>query len=195
MTKTDDILANIPEFMDKETSSNNYKFVNSFESEFDYVISQVENLKKAIRLSTAVGTELDDIGEIFLLSRKGSESDNNFRARIQAYWPGFSGGGTQNSLKQAIVRMTDIEESDITITEYATALKFKVSATVPSFGTDITTVQTVLNKSKAAGTYIVFDLNTSLTEYYKLYTETINIIPAIYILSDWTAPDDSKVPL
>jgi len=194
--KTDKVLFNLPTFMRRDVNSRNYKFVTSFQGELDDVQTQIGNLKSSIQISTAIGSNLDDIGDIFLLPRRGSETDTNYRARILAFWPGYSGGGTEKSIKQAIARMTDLLESDITVTESPYAdLKFKVTATLNGFTADIPTIQEVVAHSKAAGTYAILDLATSLTEEYVSYTDNVDIALQLYIVPDVYQVEGTEVLL
>lgn len=270
MTKTNNILGYLPTYLKKDSTSNNYKFVTSFNDDFQDVSNQSVNLKRAIQLSTAEGSELDSIGALFLLNRRTDEVDSDYRARIKAFWPGYSGGGTIESIKQAINRMAGVDPDDVIITNYAprsaltstidnsvttipvgdtslfrstngtimigdeiitytgktattftgctrgalnsiaaahqeninafdyfgSPLKFKVAATVSGFGATIVTIQDVLENSKAAGTYIVFDLNAELRETYNEYSDTVNITAGgVYWIPDWRVPDSSAVPL
>lgn len=269
MQKVNKILSYLPTHMKKDAASNNYKFINSFNTDFTEVSAEISNLKKSIQLETATGNNLNDIGELFMLNRRENESDSNYRARIKAFWPGYSGGGTEGSIKQAINRMVGLDPSQITITDYmpktkltaninesvttlpvidtsrfrdegtviindeiitytgktatsftgcsrgalnstetthrrnnnifdynGTALKFKVQAIIPDFSVDIATIQDVLVNSKAAGTYIVFNLNAPLTDNYNSYADNITIsITDAYWIPDWTTPDSVSAPL
>ena len=199
MTKTNDILDNLPTYWKKDSTSKNYKFITSFDDNFQDVSDQTANLKLTIQLNTSTGQALTDLGAIFALNRNADESDNDYRARIKAYWPGFSGGGTIVSIKQTVNRMTGIPEDDVNVIEfhsgtYIQPLKVVVEATVPSLGTSVNVVSEVLQSTKAAGVYIIADISGETTDVYGLYTDTetsINTNTLFY--PNWAKPNENTL--
>lgn len=196
MTKVNNLLKYLPTYWVKDTTSNNYNFFNSFDPDMQNVSDQVEELKKDIQLSTAEGSQLDGIGRLFLLFRLNNESDTDYRARIKAYWPGYSGGGTIESIKQTINRMTGVAKDDITITEYHSGsyiqpLKFMVTVNIPTLGVNATTVSNVIQNTKAAGTYVLPNISTSLSDLYvnTFSDSNVTINDNDYFYGDFALPD------
>jgi len=188
-TKTYKVLNNLPQFFKKEENTTNYKFISSFEEDLEFAQDQINNLKRACQVRTAEGQELDDIGEIFVLPRNPGEVDSAYRDRIIGFWPGYAGGGTVWSIQQKVERTTGLTPDKIQITQFedgtvSAPLKFRVNADV-GFDADLGTLQDVLNFSKAAGTYMVFDLTSQDTDIYLDYAEEVEIDTSI----QWFYPD------
>jgi len=164
-----EVLDNLPEFMDKTSGSNNYKFIKSFTTEFDNLDTNIDNLKKELQIDTMTGSYLDDFAKLFKLNRLTGESDDDFRARIKAYWTGATKGGTKNSIISAVIAATGLSESDITITEGVLRFTIEIAIT-PS--TDITQLNNILNETIpdiiAAGVYWKQD-STSYTSSEDLF--------------------------
>lgn len=151
---TRNILGFIPTFYKKLESSNTYQLVYSISFSFQTFQENSAGLKESIQISTAVGTELDDIGELFLLTRITGESDEDYRARILGFWQGSIKGGTAEgliSLLQSILNISDA--SRITIDESEPMV---LNFTIEIEDTDIPSdsINTSLEESKAAGIYI-----------------------------------------
>lgn len=193
-SKTYKVLRKLPEFFAKEEDTNNYKFINSFDEDLEFMQEQILNMKKACQVETAVGKELDDIGEIFVLSRNPGESDNAYRSRIIGFWPGYAGGGTVWSIRQKVERITGISPDKIQITDFSDGLvsaplKFRVNADV-GFDADLGTLQSVLEFAKAAGTYMLFDLTSKETDIYEIYSESVSFnLEKLYFTPDVSIPD------
>lgn len=162
-TNTDKVLSRLPGYLKKDEDSNNYKFVNAFEGEFAGIKLQIDNLKRSIQINTASGQDLDDIGELFLLPRRGNEPDNDYRARIKAFWQSFSGGGTEPSIKAALSRTLGIDEDDVTVTDLIPA-KFQVDVEIQDQFDLIDTVNEVVQEAKAAGTFARVNAIATLQE-------------------------------
>lgn len=195
MGKTKDILDNLPDFFQVEEDSNNYKFISSFDEDFQEVSDNIENLKSAIQVTTASGLDLDTIGSLFKLIRKGDETDSDFRSRILAFWQGFAQGGTETAILDTLKAMTGLSDDDITLTEIDT-LKIKITANIGSLGASTDVVIDTLNEVKAAGVYLILNFQSSLSDTYE-HTDSVNInlASSIYITPDISEPDSSDVPL
>lgn len=111
------LLDELPEFYAKGETSNNFGVLNSVAESLDDEAEQNVNLVKDVQIDTSAAQALNDLGRLFRLSRKPGENDADFKARIKAYWPGFSGGGTKNSFITTLNRITGVPEEDIKITE------------------------------------------------------------------------------
>ena len=142
----------LPDFYNKEDGSINYEFLLSVATEIDVLSSQADNLQIEIQIDTSTGNYLNDLARLFRLSRKPSETDIQFRARIKAYWPGFSGGGTIESIKATLNRITEVPESDITVTEID-FMKIAVDVILDSEEdySLVSTIESTLQIIKAAG--------------------------------------------
>ena len=151
------ILNRIPSFWNKNTNSTNYQLVEAFVTELDRFSTETANLKLEIYVATATGQRLDDLGRFFRLSRRPLETDDAYRARIMAYWPGYSGGGTIPAIKSTVNRITGIPEDDVVITEIPT-MKFEADILLDSLE-DLAlkdTIRDTVWRIKAAGVYPFF---------------------------------------
>lgn len=151
--KTDKVLGNLPKYMKRETTSNNYNFVKSYSDELDVFDINSTELKSNIQISTSTGTSLDDIGELFGITRVLVETDGTYRSRILAYWGSLLGGGTYASIKQSISSALSISTTDITITDISVAL-FEIDIPINDETTLelMNTLSSIVEDIKAAGT-------------------------------------------
>jgi hypothetical protein len=111
------LLDELPEYWNKSSSSNLYNFLYSIALEFEEYDTQIDNMEAEVQIDTSSGQYLNELGRMFRLSRNPNETDEQLRARIKAYWPGFSGGGTIDAFKATLNRVTGVPESDIEIVE------------------------------------------------------------------------------
>ena len=150
------MMARLPSWWKKTRYSTTYQLFKAFSESFDENDVQVQNLHDEIFVNTATGERLDDLARIFKMTRQEGETDASFRARIKAYWPGFSGGGTIPAIISTISKMTGVPETDITLTEATPpAMKFRVGVLLDDPGEDllIPTIKNVVESIKAAGVY------------------------------------------
>ena len=151
--KIDLLLNSLPSWWAKESNSNTYQFLLSFAEEFDDFDTEMSNMHDEIFIDTSSGTYLNELGRMFRLARRTGETDTEFRARILAYWPGFSGGGTKPSIADTINRITGVALTDITTVEDF-PLKFRTSVdSTINYGDLIGTINDVIWQVKAAGVY------------------------------------------
>ena len=194
--KTTKVLNNLPHWLNKESDSNNYKFITSFDTELQDVDDEIIQLKQSIQISTAGGEDLDDIGNLFKLIRDSGESDTNFRTRIKAFWEGAVRGGIKEAITDVFESTTGLTSNDYTYNENAD-MTVTIDATIPSFSVSLPTVIDVLNDTKAAGVYLFLNLTSKLEDLYKQYEDTIAFtthadIQTVYIIGDvWQIGDDS----
>ena len=92
--------------------------------------------------------------------------------------------------------MTGVAEDDVIVTEYHSGayiqpLKFKVTVTIPTLGVAADTVSTVLHATKAAGTYVIPNISSSLTDLYvNTFIDTdYTIGENNYFYADFALPD------
>lgn len=147
------ILRRFPSWWRRDTDSNTFGLIKSFSNEFDGFSTESNNMKLEMYVDTATGIYLDDLAKIFKLIRKPGETDTQLRARIKAYWPGFSGGGTKDAIISTINKMTGIPETDISVTDIP-SLKILVEIIYdPLYATLMTVIEETIWKIKAAGVY------------------------------------------
>ena len=111
------LLDELPEYWNKSENTTTYQFLYSIALELEVMETQIENMSSEIFVDTSTGNYLNELARLFRLSRKSNETDAQLRARVKSYWPGFSGGGTLDAFKATINRITDVPETDITLTE------------------------------------------------------------------------------
>ncbi len=156
------ILNRLPTWWSKEKDSQTEHLIKSFSEEFDSNFIEINNLHTEVYVETSSGKRLDELGKIFKLSRKPNETDSQFRTRIKAFWPGFSGGGTIPAIKSTVSKMTGIPEEDVSVIETTPHnLKFRASIDINEEGDDllIPTMRDVVWNIKAAGIYPFFKWN------------------------------------
>lgn len=175
------ILRRFPTWWKKDSDSNTYGLVKSFSDSFDAFSIQSYNMKDEIYVETATGTYLDDLAKLFKLSRKSGETDDQLRARIKAYWPGFSGGGTRDAIKTTVHKITGVPEDDVTVTDVPDELKINVEVVIPDAETMalMPTIEDVIWDIKAAGVYpfIIWVLNGDLVADGITIGDSVTITP------------------
>lgn len=155
------IIRSLPEFLREGKNLND--IVDVLEIEFNNVGQAIATLKEEIQINTSTDGYLEDIAKIFNLSRKVNESDSQFKARIKAFWPGFSGSGTINDLKNVINRITGISVDNITITEIPD-MKFLIDFNIGANFDLVQTVKDLVFQNKAAGTYPFFSISSGFND-------------------------------
>ena len=115
--KTKNILWKLPTFFKREEESNNYKFINSLSSEYLILRNQIAGMKEAVQITTSSGTYLNDLAALFQLYRNPKETDEDLRARVLAYWESNVGGGTKDSIKNAVSSITGLSPASVTINQ------------------------------------------------------------------------------
>ena len=152
-TKTKKILTNLPNFLDH--NENNYNFITSFDEDFQDVSDNIILLKLAIQLSTASGDNLDDIGELFNLSRVAGETDVSLRNRIKIFFSNENRGGTISAINNTLIQALNLNEADITITEPENLyLNVKIDISDESEDEIINRIADVVDAAKPAGVYV-----------------------------------------
>lgn len=163
MTMIEQLLGNLPEFMPSTIDTNNYKFLNSFVSSLALLEDNYTSLGLKLQIDTATDDDLDNIGKLFKLARVTGETDDSYRARILSFWQSSRGGGTDNAIINTISNAFAIDTSKITIT-LLPPCKFRVSIDSSAVVVSLADVLTLINKTKAAGTYCILTINTTFTE-------------------------------
>lgn len=167
MGYTTEILNNTPGWWIKDTDSNNYKFVYSFEDTFDNTVENLEEFKKGWQINYATGTDLDKIAEKYGLVRNQHDTDDSFRAKIKTYLLTFSGSGSVPDIKKILSFLTSLDEDDITI-ESVRTLVYNILISVDA-ETDFTILNEVTNTIptiKAAGVYVLETNYTSANNIF-----------------------------
>lgn len=154
------MLNELPNFRNKDENSNNYKFLNSVAIQLDEVETQSNNMTSEVYISTASNQYLDDLGNLFKLVRQENETDAEFRDRIKSHWNTYSWSGSNDGIKLALSEVLGTSSSTVYITEYE-PLKISVQVTITTSQIDmLTTLQSTLNATKAAGVSAFLDYDT-----------------------------------
>jgi hypothetical protein len=173
------VLRRFPSWWKTDSDSNTYGLMDSFVYEFDSFATEMDNMKLELYVETATGTYLDELGKLFKLGRRSGETDAQFRARIKAYWPGFSGGGTEDAIKSTVNKITGVPVTNITVTDIPDSLKFEVDVVITDIATLalIPTIYDTIWAIKAAGCYpfIWWVINGSLLEDTLEVTDAVSI--------------------
>jgi hypothetical protein len=177
MATIDDILSHLPHYWDKKTQSVTYQMLLAIADELDAFKVEKDNLVLSIQIDTAVGTELDDIGELFKLARRTGESDTDYRVRIKNARLSFIGGGTIPGLKNAFEAATGLPQSQLDITDEFD-LKFLATITVNDMAEILLLpiAEDTILASKAAGIGVLFAHNLIFHEDLSV-SDTITITP------------------
>ena len=177
--RTNKVLDRLPSWWRKDLDSNTYGLVKSFAFEYGAISNESYKMQDEVYVNTSTGSYLDALGRIFKLSRRAGETDSQFRTRIIAYWPGFSGGGTKDAIVTTINKITGVPTSDIAVTEIPDELKINVDVvlTTPESLTLIPTLEQVIWAIKAAGVYpfITWVINGTMTEDLIDVTDSVSI--------------------
>ncbi len=108
--KTKKLVSNLPTFMQLDSDSNNYKFLNSFSPELNVTENNVVLLKTSLHIDEAIGDDLDNLGKLFGLFRNDEESDSSFRGRIKAFFQTAIKSGSEIGLKESLANALGIED-------------------------------------------------------------------------------------
>ena len=150
------LLAYLPdEAYDKEIGSVNYGLMTAFAGSLNDAYDQNDSLHTQVGVNTATGTFLDELGRIFKIQRQSGETDTELRNRIKSFWVAFSGGGTADSIKNAVGSVLEIDPLLVSVVDIPD-LKFMVTFPVPVLGPIIGTVRETVVQAKDAGVYPLF---------------------------------------
>jgi len=195
INRTERVLSNLPTHWSKDEKSFNYKLFNAFAEELKTANIKIDSMKSAVFIDTAAGEQLNDLGKLFKLGRDSGETDEQYRARIKGYWPGFSGAGTADSLKRTLNAILNIPTENITITDI-NFVKFLIQAAMTSeqYETLKETIESLVWKIKAAGVYPFFqwaisDLLTTET----LVVDDSNLTITSYEENSWFIIESSLI--
>ena len=152
--RTERLVSNLPTFMQLDSDSNNYKFLNSFSPELNVTESGIQLLRASLRIDEAIGDDLDLFAKLFELSRNTDENDVAFRGRIKAFFQTAIKSGSEIGLKESLANALGIEQSDITIvTDEANIFYLQIAITVDTDLSIFNGVNDIVNFGKAAGMY------------------------------------------
>jgi len=156
--RVEKFLEKLPHWWRKDDDSNTKKLFKAIAKDFDDLDDNKLKMKIDVYVTTATGYSLDDLGKLFKLSRRPTETDDQFRARIIAFFPGFSGGGTAPAISSTISKITGVPEPQITVTDIPDELKFQVNVLLntPEQMALKDTIVDVVWGAKAAGCYPLF---------------------------------------
>jgi len=154
----------------KEDTSNNYKFMKIPGEQKDDILEMLQDVLRNHWLEYATGIQLDQLGALVGAPR-GDRNDADYRAYLETFVSAYVGGGTIDSIKQAILGLNKSpgpsDESEIVVIDgYLVAwhgggsgpshyAHFYVYFTVPFDTADIADYTTAIENAKGAG--IKFD--------------------------------------
>jgi len=159
----DKLLDTLPEFYNKDDGTNVYGFMLSLAQELDDFDDAIAKLQEDIFVSTAKNEYLDDLADMFRLTRKSSETDAELRTRILSYWQTFAGGGTEESIKTIVSNVTGQNTEDVDLTDIAD-LKFRLSFSLTTIDSiaSLSTLRDEIYRGKAAGVYPLYSITVIL---------------------------------
>ena len=96
----------------------NRRFAGTLGEADDYVYRQLDHLLEARHIDSASGSQLDDIGALAGIQRNENESDDHYRARIQATIVAARSSGTHRDVLHATSTIVGVPVERIK-TEYA----------------------------------------------------------------------------
>lgn len=174
--RTNKILNRLPHWWEKSDASVTTGIILSFVSEFDEVAAEIDNLHLEVFVDTATGVRLDELARIYKLLRNPGELDDVFRERIKAFLPGFTGGGTIQTIKSTINKVSGIPEDDVTIDEFGD-MKIRVEVVIdsPEDMALIPTIKAAVWDIRAAGVYPFFEWTLSGA----LMAEFVDMVDAV----------------
>jgi len=109
------LINRLTEAFSKVSDSNNYKLLSIDAEQFDDLDQTFLDTQSAHYVEEATDESLDNVGELLNLERETNETDDQFRARIEAKVPSFIGGGTQAAIIQAVAEFLDLDESYVSV--------------------------------------------------------------------------------
>lgn len=174
MATNEKILRHTPEYI--QEGENLVDFDRAVAEELDISLNFLDGTKAQIQISTATGSNLDDIGNLFNLNRIANESDSTYRARILSYISQASSSGTEDDIKNVITNFTGIPTSEIIVEDIGPA-KIRVTTTVGTNFELANTIFDIIANSKAAGVYAFLDISASASDSLDLVDSiTINVL-------------------
>lgn len=158
-----DVLSSLPSHMSDDSSTNNYKFIYSFQATLNTILESITNLKLTIQIDTATGLALEDIGALFGVIRSSNENDENLRARIKSYFQSVLLAGTFEGLQKSLSNAFDLDEEDIEVEEpRANVFTITINVEVDTDLESLNNTKSIVETGKAAGMYFKkFDVGSS----------------------------------
>ena len=150
------ILENYPNWWKRDLTSNNYKFVYSFNTSFDGFQNVLQSFKESWQINKATGNDLDKIANRYGLIRTKFDTDESLRSKIKSYLTILSGKGTIPDLQNILSFYTGLETTDITIEELREmVLSLSIAIDVDTDESTLVNVVDIIPDIKTAGVYIV----------------------------------------
>jgi len=98
--------------LDISPGSNTYKLVSALLSEADRIDADLEAIYEAQHINSAGGDDLDKLGRLVNVTRKSSESDDKYRARIKAEFRQGTIGTTFDQFAEFCAAVLDANPRD-----------------------------------------------------------------------------------
>ncbi|NRD80276.1 DUF2313 domain-containing protein [Bacillus sp. BRMEA1] len=109
MNQLQNLLGRLSNLFTKDSNSNLGHLLGSIGSQLDQVDPAQTNLEQQFSVSTATGSALDSHGKDWGLTRKASESDDDYRTRLLAQVPIYTNGPTIAAIKQIVRNFTGVD--------------------------------------------------------------------------------------
>ena len=155
------LLNRLSNLFTKDPNSNLGQMMGTIGNQLDAVDPQQTNLANQFAVNTATGTALDNHGKDWGVSRRLNESDANYRTRILAILPIYTGGPTVANISQIVQNFTGFAP---TIIEYGPQSFTMGVSPMGNFvfgGYDVFTFQVIVNNPNNVP-YIRADLQTAV---------------------------------
>lgn len=132
-TAADRMYSHIKPAFEARDNENWSTLVEDFAAEFD----QIKEARKEVAVSryveTAIGQQLDRIGEFVQTPRKTEESDEHYRARLIVNFKSITAGGTIDDFLEVSETILETDPSNITIEEPHSTEPARVDLKVPDY--------------------------------------------------------------
>lgn len=117
MTAITNIIRRLTSPYEKETTSNNYKFLKVSADECDEINTTISDIQDAHFIDSATEKSLEYIGVLLQTPRETGETDAHYRARLKVMWYRYISSGTIQQIKNIIMALLSVGGNRIDINE------------------------------------------------------------------------------
>lgn len=115
---TTDFIEYFPHIIPRELTSVIRKYIDSHGQEYDGYDAASRYVRRSRQVDIATETDLDKIGALFgALGRRGTRTEDEYRAYLQSLVDSFNGRGSVIGLKFAIAAAVNTDTSNVVINE------------------------------------------------------------------------------